>query len=131
MSPLPAGLHLMRAPGDSQIQLRVAPFFARKLKRIFGYVAEITLSDGYGTDAPAQLQIATRIPWRYGPSQREVGLSWILVRVQAFVSKALFDAPARVVCLCPISISLCLSVFIGAHPRIKLGHCVSGFLRAY
>ena len=33
--PLPAGLHLMRAPDDSQIQLRVAPFFARKLKKIF------------------------------------------------------------------------------------------------
>ena len=142
--PLPSGLHLMRPPDkkESQIQLRVAPFFARKLRRIFvwgkvffgentfapfGCVAEITLTDGEGADTPAQLQIVTRIPWRYGTNVRETGLSWILVRVQAFVSKALFDSPARVVlCAPPLFFSFSVS-FSRAHPRIKLGHCVSGF----
>ena len=38
--PLPVGLSLKRSD-TLQIQLRLAPFFARKLKRVFGYVAEI------------------------------------------------------------------------------------------
>ena len=35
-------------------------FFARKMKRIFGYVAEIQLSEGHGADTPAQIPIVTR-----------------------------------------------------------------------
>ena len=42
--PLPTGLELMRAPDDSQTQLKLSPFFASKLRRCFGYVGEIKLS---------------------------------------------------------------------------------------
>ena len=79
---------------------------ASKLRRIYGYVGEITLTGGDGTDTPAQLQIVTRIPWRYGRRTAETGCSWVFVRVQAFVSKALFSSPAQI---------------------IKLGQCISGF----
>ena len=115
--PLPRGLTLIRSPDDKQTQLKLEPFFAKKLRRVFGYVAEITLSSGDGTDTPAQLQIATKIPRRYGSSENtsikkrrfyfaslffipcEKELSWILVRLQAFASKALFSSAARVVAL--------------------------------
>ena len=80
------------------VQLRVAPFSARKLKRVFGYVAEITLTDGEGARTPAQLQIVMRAPWRYGARPQGKELSWILVRAVAFTSKACFDTAARVVC---------------------------------
>ena len=33
---LPKGHELIRSPGESLIQLRVAPLFAHKLKRTFG-----------------------------------------------------------------------------------------------
>ena len=69
-------------------------------------MAEIKLTCGEGTDTPAQLQLVTRIPWKYGASVKETSSSWILVRVQAFVSKALFARPAQV---------------------IKLGRCALGF----
>ena len=97
--PLPSGLSLMRSPDDKQTQLKLEPFFAKKLRRVFGYVAETTLSSGEGTDTTAQLQIVTRIPRRYGSTDREKELSWILVRLQAFVPKALFASADRVVAL--------------------------------
>ena len=93
---LPKGLHLMRPPDESQIQLRVAPLFAKKTRRTFGYVAEIKLPQGGGADTPAQIQLVAKIPFRYGTSTAERETSWMLVRVQAFMSKALFQAPARV-----------------------------------
>ena len=92
--PLPSGLELIRSPEGRQLQLRVSPFFASKLRRIYGYVAEIRLTSGDGTETPAQLQLVTRIPFRYGRTEAERELSWILVRLQAFVSKALFDQRA-------------------------------------
>ena len=64
--PLPAGLELIRAPDDSQTQLKPSSFFDSKNRRIFGYVAEIKLSSGEGANTPAQLQVVCRIPWRYG-----------------------------------------------------------------
>ena len=94
--PLPKGLQLVLSTDESQIQIRVAPLFAKKMKRTFGYVAEIKLSFGGGSDTPAQLQLVTKVPWRYGPSAAERESSWILVRAQAFTSKALFETPARV-----------------------------------
>ena len=104
--PLPTGLSLVRAPDGGQIQLKLEPFFASKLRRLFGYVAEIALTDGEGTDAPAQIQIVTKIPWRYGRTASESPCSWVLARVQSFVSRALVAPPAQIV---------------------KLGSCVSGF----
>ena len=104
--PLPKGLEVIRSPDGRQLQLQVAPFFASKLRRIFGYVGEITLCSGEGTDTPAQLQVITRIPWKFGSTKAESGNSWLLVRVQAFMSKSLFAKPAQVV---------------------KLGDCVVGF----
>ena len=123
--PLPTGLELVRAPDDSQTQLKLTPFFALKNRMMFGYVAEIKLSSGDGTDTPAQLQVVCRIPWRYGVTSAGAALkfltifgnsrnfspferdfSWIYVRVQAFASKALFASAATIV---------------------KLGSCVSGF----
>ena len=96
--PLPAGLSLIRSPDSlgHQIQLKVAPLFAKKMRRTFGYIAEIKLTDGEGCDNPAHLQIVTKVPWRYGPSAAETETSWVFIRIQAFTSKALFDAPARV-----------------------------------
>ena len=95
--PLPAGLSLVRSPGAAKcIQLRVAPFFARKLKRVFGYVDEILLINGAGTTTPAQLQVVIRIPWRYGSTAREAESSWALARLIAFTSKALFADADRV-----------------------------------
>ena len=94
--PLPAGLSLKRSD-TLQLQLRLAPFFARKLKRVFGYVAEIKLTSGEGTRTPAQLQVALRVPWRYGAQPHEKELSWMLVRAIAFTSKACFETPGRVV----------------------------------
>ena len=106
--PLPRGISLRRAPaGVKGLQLVVEPFFAVKLRRVFGYVGEITLTDGDGTDTPAQLQIVIKIPWRYGTNSAETGQSWMLARLVAFVSKSLFAQPAQVV---------------------KLGSCVVGFL---
>ena len=93
---LPKGLELIRSPGKSQIQLRVASLFAHKLKRTFGYVGDIKMSSGEGCETPAQLQIITKIPWPWGPTAHERESSWIIVRVKAFMSKALFSAPARV-----------------------------------
>ena len=104
--PLPTGLELIRSPEGHQLQLLASPFFASKLRRIFGYVAEIRCTDGAGTETPAQLQLVTRIPFRYGRTTAEKDFSWVLVRLQAFVSKALFAQPARV---------------------IKLGSVVAGF----
>ena len=104
--PLPTGLQLVRSPDEKQIQLRVAPFFARKMKRVFAYIAGILLTDGEGADTPAQLQLVSRAPWRYGPHKAETGTSWCLVRINAFVSKSLFRAPAQI---------------------LKLGACVEGF----
>ena len=95
--PLPTGLQLVRSPDLKQIQLKIAPFFARKMKRVFGYVAEIVLSEGAGANSPAHLQIASRVPWRYGSTSRGMECSWVLVRIQAFTSKALFETAARVV----------------------------------
>ena len=101
--PLPEGLSLQRPPDKvgHQIQLRVAPLFAKKMKRTFGYIAEMKLTDGEGSDTPAQLQVVTRVPWRYGQTAAETECSWLMVRIQAFTSKALFDAPARVSCCIP------------------------------
>ena len=65
-TPLPAGMELIRAPDDSQTQLKLSPLFASENRRIFGYVAEIKLSSGEGADTPSQLQVARRAPWRYG-----------------------------------------------------------------
>ena len=104
--PLPAGLELMRSPEGRQLQLQVSAFFASKLRRIYGYVAEIVLTSGEGAETPAQLQLVTRIPFRYGRTTAEKEFSWIPVRLQAFVSKALFERPAR---------------------ALKLGMCISGF----
>ena len=106
--PLPTGLALQRAPeGGKQLQLVATPSFATKLRRVFGYVGDLQLTDGEGTDTPAQLQIVIKIPWKYGHSSAEKENSWMYARVQAFVSKALFSQPAQVV---------------------KLGSCISGFL---
>ena len=99
--------------GDHLIFFR-APFFrcghlrvAKKLRRVIGYVGEINLTEGEGTDTPGQLQALVKIPWRYGPTSAEEENRWMLARVQAFVSKSLFSTPAQVV---------------------KLGSCVYGFL---
>ena len=73
---------------------------------LFIQVAEIKLTSGDGTETPAQMQLVTRAPWKYGVSTRETNSSWVLVRIQAFVSKALFAKPAQIV---------------------KLGDCVLGF----
>ena len=94
--PLPKGLKLIRPPDATQIQLRVAPVFARKFRRTFGYVGDIKMSSGEGSETPAQLQVITKVPWRYGPSASERESRWILVRIQAFTSKALFETPARI-----------------------------------
>ena len=96
-----------------------------KNRMMFGYVAEIKLSSGDGTDTPAQLHVVCRIPWRYGVTSAGVALkflsifwkfaefspferdfSWLYVRVQAFASKALFASAATVV-----KMGSCLSVF--------------------
>ena len=106
VSPLPKGPALQRSPEGTQIQLKVEPFFASKLRRVFGYVGEITLTGGDGTDTPAQLQVITRIPWKFGRTAAESGCSWMYVRVQAFACKAVFASGAKVV---------------------KLGSCISGF----
>ena len=94
--PLPPGLSLKR-PGAIQLQLRLAPFFARKMKRGFGYIAEITLTSGEWTRTPAQLQVVFRAPWRYGAIPKEKDLSRMLARAIASTSKACFETPARVV----------------------------------
>ena len=106
LPPLPTGLSLIRSPEGRQLQLKVAPFFASKLRRVHGYVADILLTAGDGADAPAQLQVITKVPWEFGPSKAEVGSSWMLTRVHAFASKSLFSKPAQIV---------------------KLGSCVVGF----
>ena len=84
---LPKGLEMIRPPDKSQVQLRVAPLFAHKLKRTFGYVGDIKMSSGEGCETPAQLQVITKIPWRWGPTSLEKESSWIIVRVQAFYRK--------------------------------------------
>ena len=86
--PLPRGISLHRAPeGGKQLQLVLAPSFASKWRRAFGFVADLQLADGEGADTPAQLKVAIKIPWKYGPSAAERENSWTYARVQAFVSK--------------------------------------------
>ena len=95
--PLPAGLTLIRSPDAvHNAQLRMAPFFARKMKRVFGYVAEILLIEGDGAASPAQLQVVIKIPWRYGSTSRETEASRMLTRLIAFTSKALFEDATRI-----------------------------------
>ena len=95
--PLPTGLALQRTPQGAQIQLKAEPFFASKLRRLFGYVGEITLTGGEGADTPAQLQVITRAPWKFGRTAAEPGRSWIFALVQAFAPKAVFSSGAKVV----------------------------------
>ena len=104
--PLPRGLSLIRSPEGAPLQLAMSPFFASKIRRVYGYVAEISPTSGEGAETPAQPQLATRAPWRYGRTAAERESSRIIARMRAFVSKALFDSAARVA---------------------KLGPCVCGF----
>ena len=69
---------MQRPPDGKQTQLKLAPFFAKKMRRIFGYIVEITLSEGDGTETPAQLQIVSRIPGKYGQSRLELERSWAM-----------------------------------------------------
>ena len=120
--PLPAGLKLQRSPDrlGHQIQLRTAPLFAKKMRRTFGYVAEIKLTDGEGCGAPAQLQIVTRVPWRYGSTAAEKECSWTLIRIQAFTSKAMFATPARVG-FCILSSPPFIAIWAGYTPVFSWG----------
>ena len=63
--PLPRGMTIARNEGDRQLQLVLADCYTRHLRRVFGYVGEIKLSDGEGTLTPAQLQVIIMVPWRY------------------------------------------------------------------
>ena len=64
---------------------------------VFGYVAEIKLSDGDGTNTPALIQAVTMIPWRFGLTAQEYGASHLFCRVQAFISRAIFPTAVAVV----------------------------------
>ena len=104
--PIPNGLKLIRPPDDKQTQLVAEPYFARKMRRAFGYVSEIVLTSGEGADTPAHLQVVCKIPWKYGSTADASSPSWILARLQAFASDALFPRKSQIV---------------------KLGSCIVGY----
>ena len=123
--PLPSGISLQRSPaGGRQLQLVLAPNFAVKWRRAFGYVGDLQLTDGEGTDTPAQLQVVIKAPWKYGSTSAETENSWTYARVQAFVSKSLFSTPAQVV-----KGFICReSIFSFSWHIHCLGTCVTGFI---
>lgn len=94
--PLPQGMHLPHCTANVQLQLHLGPVFAKRMKRMFGYISEITLSECDGAPTPAQVQVVALAPWRYGQTSIENGRSWIYTRVNAFASKALFAKVAQV-----------------------------------
>ena len=53
------------------------------------------ISDGEGTLTPAHVQVIVKVPWRFGSSQAETRASFVWVRINAFISKALFTTPVR------------------------------------
>lgn len=69
--------------------------FARRMRRTYGYIGEINLAKG-GTPTTALLQIATKLPWRFGSPAIETARSFVIARIQAFLPNAVFDTPACV-----------------------------------
>lgn len=53
-------------------------------------------SDGEGTSTPAQIQVIALIPWRFGTTSQEFCAIFIYVRINAFISRALFPTPVCV-----------------------------------
>ena len=51
---------------------------------------------GEGKDTPAQLQIICIPPWRFGTTIAENANSFVHVRIEAFVSKAIFRTAIQV-----------------------------------
>ena len=87
--PIPAGLPFSRGE-KNQPHLTLPGSYARRFRRIFGYVGDIQLScEARGALTPAQLTIAALTPWRYGDDPREAEDSFIFCRINAFASKAL------------------------------------------
>ena len=58
--PLPRGMTIAKCADNGQLQLVLADAYARRLRRVFGYVGEVKLSSGEGTVTPAQLQVIVR-----------------------------------------------------------------------
>ena len=52
-------------------------------------------SDGEGTATPAHIQVVSLIPYRYGTSSQEAAASYLRIRIQAFVSRAIFASPIQ------------------------------------
>ena len=124
--PLSRCITLSRCAANNQLQLSLAETFARRFRKAYGYIAEIKLglaffpddpkyletknfgvnfvgqgekvnsNSGEGCSAPAQLQAVTMIPWRSGTTAGETLASFVYVRINAFVSKALFHTPVQV-----------------------------------
>ena len=113
--PLPRGTTLSKCSFNGQLQISLSDTYARRFRRVYGYVADIKLvlptpfffpflvtgcvtpSAGEGTLTPAQLQVVTLIPWRYGATAGELCASFIWVRLNAFTSKAFFRSAVQVI----------------------------------
>ena len=63
--PLPRGMSIARSDVNNQLQLVLTDGYTRRMRRAYGFVGEIKLSDGEGTLTPAHLQIITMVHWRY------------------------------------------------------------------
>ena len=92
--PAPDGVEF-RGASKSQLRLTISGNYARRRRRVFGYVGDIQLeTEARGTTAPAHLQIDAIISWRYGGRSREDAESFIFAILNAFASKALHPNPA-------------------------------------
>ena len=93
--PLAPGMEILKSTANGQLQLHLSETYTRRMRYVFGYIAEIKLTCGEGTSTPVQLQIVCQIPYWFGDSAAERP-SFIAVRIQAFVSKALFSSAVTV-----------------------------------
>ena len=56
--------------------------YARRFRRIFGYIGAIHLTvQVYATASPGYVQAVSQLPWRFGPQHAELADSFIFVRM--------------------------------------------------
>ena len=120
--PVPAGFSFIWGR-NAQTQLVLSGAYARRFRRISGYVGDIQLSvEARGTTTPTQLQVVTLISWRYGNDPRENDESFTFCRINAFDSKSLLTIGGEDFLDCAPTFLPNPAVFI------KVGDPVVGFL---
>ena len=125
--PTPTGMQFLHNTARKKLQVVLDDSFARRLRRVHGFVAEIQLSvDGHGdvfppgylllllnfsclvsffislspprgSPTPGALQVLVMLHWRYGDSVTDQHDIFVYCRVTAFIAKSASPCPARCV----------------------------------